>query len=272
MLMTTNLKVKSSLLLLTLMVSTGHAAVSLSTKSVQTNKFTNPDCALTDTCDLKSFEVKVTQYGVKIDNDPETLGTKMVANYQTTKSSSIEKYGIGQFIEGCQYVSKLENGVVVNYPVIKREFMGEMISYFHPEMVVDGFIPDPLAWGEDANASRHSTYITKEPSGDFTAKDYYNGLNLPRDNRLYVIDRPGVAGYYANSERAYNISLKFKTCIYKAADVPKDVHFTNTTFATPLHCVEWASSNVYNYEKGIFETLPEISPYCTDYGKTLTTK
>lgn len=263
---TYSLKSKTGLILLGLTLVAGQVSAKVITTSSETSKFINSDCKKNDTCDLKSFDVKVNQYLVTLGNEPldsAVRGTMMSANYQTKTGTSVEKYGIGQFIQGCQYISRKQNGVVTNYPVTKREFMGKVIPYFHPTMAVDGFISDPLSWGEDAEAARHSTYLTKDPSGPWTADDYYNGRNTPADNRLYVVDRPGVAGFYADSQRAYNISLKFKICIYKSADVPREVDPNSQDFAKPIHCVEWASSYVYNFDKGAFETLPDVVPYCS---------
>jgi hypothetical protein len=185
----------------------------------------------------------------------------MVAKFETQYVSDLEKYGIAQFVQGCQYITRDENGVINNYPTIMHEYYGKIVPYFHPSMAIDGFMSDPLAWGKDVSKSRHHYYITKDPAKNYSGDDYY-GNRLPKNPILYLTDHPGVAGYYPAQKRAYNIAMKFKTCIYKAAEVPKVVNPLSIDFATPIHCVEWASSYIYNFDKKKFETLPDIEPYC----------
>jgi hypothetical protein len=143
--------------------------------------------------------------------------------------------------------------------------MGKTIPFFSKKMEIDGFTWDPLFRGAETKKLRHFYYLSIDPTVDYTGDDYY-GIRGPVENKLYMVDHPGIAGYYADSDRAYNISLKFKTCLYKSADVPKEViDRTSQDFAKPLHCLEWASSYVYNYSKNKFETLQEIAPYCNEF-------
>ncbi len=231
----------------------------------QESKFINTDCKSNNTCSLKSFKMSITQYQVKFfekEGTSTSYGTKMTASYETDKNSNLEKYGIAQFIQGCQFMSKIENGKVTRYPAIAREFMGKYIRYLHPKMEIDGFVPDPLSWSYDPKLSRHYSYYNKNPSQRDIVHDDYYGAKPPTESKLYVQDRPGVASFYADSTRAYNVSLKFKTCIYRSADVPTVVDSKNLNFAQPIHCFDWASSYIYNFELGKFETLPEIDPYC----------
>jgi hypothetical protein len=236
----------------------------LTVNTTSTSNFTNTDCKNNQTCSLKSFGIYTEQYQMKVtgaDGETTSYGTKMVASYETDTNSNLEKYGVGQFIQGCQYFSKREKGVVTRLPVVVRQYRGKWIPYFHPKMVIDGFTVDPLSWGDDSKKPRHFNYFTKFPDREFLAEDYH-GVKPSQGTQLYVEDHPGVATYYPDTDHAYNISLKFKTCIYRSADVPKKVAANNLNFAKPIHCFEWASSYVYNFEQEKFETLPEIDPYC----------
>lgn len=236
----------------------------LKVNSAQDSRFANTDCKDSNTCSLKSFDIHLEQYQVKFTDETggwTSYGTKMVSSYETDNNVNLEKYGIAQFIQGCQYISKRENGAVTRLPVIVREYRGKTIPYFHPTMVIDGFTPDPLSWDDDPKHSRHFAYFNKFPDREIQSADYH-GVKPTLGTKLYVEDHPGVASYFADTDRAYNISLKFKTCIYRSADVSKDVAGDNLEFAKPLHCFDWASSYVYNFEQGKFENLSELDPYC----------
>lgn len=266
--MSSSAKTRSSFGLFLFALTTSVALGQIERTPPRIQKIIHKDCKATDTCDLKSFEVKTSDYKITIP-DPrgplEQFGTKMVANYETTNKKSLEKYGIVQFMQGCQYLSRKVDGVITNYPVIKREFMGKTIPFFSKEMEIDGFTYDPLYRGAVPKELRHFYYLSIDPTVDYSGKDYY-GVRGPVSNKLYMIDHPGIAGYYPDSGRAYNISLKFKICLYKSEDVPREVlDRTSQDFAKPLHCLEWASSHVYNYEKNKFESLPEIAPYCNEF-------
>ncbi|MFL5813099.1 MAG: hypothetical protein ACJ763_05935, partial [Bdellovibrionia bacterium] len=240
------------------------ASFELKVNSSKDSKFVNSNCKETQSCSLKSFDLHVEQYQVEVFHPTEgwtSYGTKMVASYQTDKNSNLESYGIAQFIQGCQYLSKLENGSVVRYPVVVREYKGKTIPYFHPAMVIDGFTPDPLSWSDNPKDPRHFAYFNKYPDREIKSSDYH-GIKPASGNKLYVEDHPGVATFFADTNRAYNISLKFKTCIYRAADVPKTVENDSSDFAKPIHCFDWASSYVYGFDQGKFETLSELDPYC----------
>lgn len=87
------------------------------------------------------------------------------------------------------------------------------------------------------------------------------GEQKPKLPQLYIVDHPGSAFYINN--RAKNISLQFRTCIYRTKDVPKNVSYNNAKFAKPIHCFEWRSSFVYNHYTEQFESPSYIVPACT---------
>jgi hypothetical protein len=258
------MNVSKSTLALALALIAGQASAQYAELSKKVSNFTNSDCKKTDTCGLKSAEMRVIDYSIlikKTANDLPQYGTKMFASYETENLEDLETYGFAQFIQGCQYISKKEkNGEIKNYDVTQKEFMGSYINYSFPQMVMDGFNRDPLSWSFYPNRGRHDDYHVVDPSLD---KGLYFKEYIPKENRLYISDRPDVVGFYPDSQRAYNMSVKFKLCLYKSADVPKflaDIY--KIDFAKPIHCFEWASSNIWNYEKGRFEKHNDIAPFC----------
>jgi hypothetical protein len=59
-----------------------------------------------------------------------------------------------------------------------------------------------------------------------------------------MIDYP--AGAFVTGTGVRNVSLAFKTCIYRSRDVPAETQRTSVNFAQPLHCFPW--DNIYTYD------------------------
>lgn len=230
-------------------------------------RFVNSNCEATNSCSLLSFELKASQYKIQVSSKGTSwanYGTKALLSYQTKKVSDLKDYGIVQFVEGCQFTSKFENGEIKNRQNVNRPYRGKIIPYLHPHLTVDGPSEDPIAWGSDeVRRSRHFFYLTREPGPDGSQRTDYFGIRPPQQSRLFVTSRPGgVAAYYPETKTAYNVSLHFKACIYKTDQVPESVEPEDVEFARPLHCLDWTSSYIYNFEKRTFEVKPGMHPFC----------
>jgi hypothetical protein len=96
---------QSALILFMIVFTSGTSFGQIVRSSPKIKKIIHKNCSLSDTCDLKTFELKVNEYKISI-NDPQgpldQFGTTMVANYETSSKKSLEKYGIVQFMQGCQ--------------------------------------------------------------------------------------------------------------------------------------------------------------------------
>ena len=75
------------------------------------------------------------------------------------------------------------------------------------------------------------------------------------------------AGAFVTGNGVKTTALQFKTCIYKASEVPAKTVRDNVNFATPIHCFEWQNIYVFDFAKGVFETklpeqegVPEVAP------------
>jgi hypothetical protein len=62
------------------------------------------------------------------------------------------------------------------------------------------------------------------------------------------------AGAFVTGTGVKNVSLEFKTCIYKASDVPAETRRDNTDFAKPINCFGWQNVYVYDFDNGRFQT------------------
>ncbi len=82
----------------------------------------------------------------------------------------------------------------------------------------------------------------------------------PTVPRLYVTDHPGTS--FLKGSVAKNISLQFKTCLYRTSEIPEITTGDEIDFAKPLHCFEWASSYIYDYKKNDFIKTSQLHSAC----------
>ena len=230
-----------------------------------TQTFLTPsDCAADDTCDLKNFVLKMDTYRVHLPDGTLPYGTRMTAKYETGQISSLESYGLVQFLRGCQYSNYYSGGQEKKVGDIDIDHYGSILPFHFTDWVIDGFVRDPMDWGDQPGiSSRHYFYRWNTVPGSFdqaTAKWF--GQESPKNAILYVVDHPGTATYFPDTDSSSNISMLFRTCIFKAADVPRDVADSDVNFARPIHCLDWNSSFIYNRKLGKMESPDGIDPFC----------
>jgi hypothetical protein len=61
-------------------------------------------------------------------------------------------------------------------------------------------------------------------------------------------------GAFVTGAGVKNAALEFKTCIYKATDVPRETRRDDIAFARPITCFEWQNIYVYDFAQGKFQT------------------
>jgi hypothetical protein len=232
--------------------------------STQKEVFTNSDCAATDSCHLKEFSVQMDRYKVHLAGGLVNFGTRMFARYQTQEIDQLEEFGLVQFIRGCQYSSRVINGELIGRKDILIYGPGNVvIPYVFPKWVIDGSSPDPIDWGtEPMPGTRHYFYKWSEIPGSTESKVHYFGDRKPTNPALFVRDLPGTAFLEEKLGEARNISVEFRVCLYKTADVPKSVPNGELDFATPLKCFGWNSSWIWDFEKSEMTSPEGVVPYC----------
>lgn len=221
--------------------------------------FVNENCKRTKTCDLKKVEYFVEDYKVAISGD-FNYGTRFFARYETKSVKNLENYVFAQFIKGCDFSSRLSDGKFAISHDISYMRDNETVVFKFPDWVLDSYDHDPV-YSTLPGKSRFFGYRWNTIPGSFlieTEKLY--GEARPKIPKLYIVDHPG-SSFYADGS-AKNISLQFKTCIYKTKDVPTNVSYDNVNFAKPINCYEWKSSFVYNHSTGKFESPDYIVPAC----------
>ncbi|MBI4524713.1 MAG: hypothetical protein HY695_12985 [Deltaproteobacteria bacterium] len=216
--------------------------------------FLNPDCRSTDTCDLKRFTLTMSVYEIWFSDDPDypTYGNGVIMEYETDSVAALEKYAIVQFKKGCVFDSSKngEGKIEWNLGYVIPSF-GENIPFCFPEWVIDSQDTDP-AYNSDPEYGRFYLLRWNKPgSYDHRSQKYY-GAEKPKIPVVYMTDYPG--GAFVTGTGVKNAQLEFKTCIYRASDVPTEARRDDIHFAKPITCFEWQNVYVYDFDKRKFQT------------------
>jgi len=237
----------------------GHMHTNFSVKRI----FINDNCVAANTCDLKEFTIIIEDYEVWFSDYDQypSYGTSMIAEMETASVPDLENYVFVQFIKGCVFNSiRNSDGTVQAYFGYVIEHFGEKKTFCFQEWVIDSFDQDPV-YRSDPELGRfyYWRWNTKSGSFDWRTHKFY-GEEKPNYPRIYITDLPNGGSF--TGESAGNASLEFKTCIYRAKDVPYFTNPENLDFAKPLYCFDWRTSYIYNWGAGKFESKNEIDPFC----------
>ena len=238
----------------------GHMHTLSETKQV----FLNPDCAETDTCDLKRFALTTSVYEVWFSDDPNypTYSNGVIMEYETDAVDALEKYAIVQFVKGCVfYSSKNSEGKInTNVSDIVPSF-GENIPLCFPQWVIDSQDTDPV-YNSNPEYGRFYLLRWNKPGSYNGRTQKFYGTEKPKNPVVYMADYP--SGAFLTATGAKNAALEFKTCIYRARDVPVKTRRDEIHFANPLNCFEWQNVYVYDFGKARFEANWKNVPRLAD--------
>lgn len=224
--------------------------------------FLNEKCQSAENCDLVSVEYLVQDYKIGIGND-YSFGTRLFVRYRTKSIADLENYAIVQFLKGCVFETSLKNGEVTVHRGITVEHFGEFKEFKFKDWAIDSIDSDPVYYSSNG-LPRHYYYkwskTGKFPT-DWQHDEMFFGRQSPPQPELYVSERPGGTAFKTEFD-AKNISLQFRTCIYKTKDVPSETTPNDLNFAKPVHCFDWKSSFLYNHFKKRYENRNDISEFC----------
>ena len=216
--------------------------------------FLNSDCRSTDTCDLQRFTLTTSVYEVWFSDDPNhpTYGNGVIMEYETASVDALEKYAIVQFKKGCVfYSSKDRQGKIERNVNDAVPSFGENIPFCFPRWVIDSQDTDP-AYNSDPEYGRFYLLRWNQPgSYDERTQNYY-GIEKPKIPVAYMADYP--AGAFVTATGVRNVALEYKTCVFKAGDVPAETRREDMHFAKPITCFEWQNVYVYDFAEGRFQT------------------
>ncbi|OGF82014.1 hypothetical protein A2924_00220 [Candidatus Giovannonibacteria bacterium RIFCSPLOWO2_01_FULL_44_16] len=231
---------------------TGKGHVHETAKKVQF--FLNKDCAKNDTCSLKRLTLIVKNYEVGFADDPyPSYGNASVVEYETDSVESLEKYAVVQFIMGgVFYSSKNANGKIEkNIGTVVGSF-GENVQFFFQEWVIDSYDLDPVYNSNPDDGRFYYLRWNKVPGSYESRTRQYYGAEKPNSPIVYLTDYP--SGAFVTGPGAVNAAMKFKTCLYKAGDVPAKTVRSDINFAKPIACFEWQNIYMFDFDTGKFKT------------------
>lgn len=227
----------------------GHVHTLSETKQV----FMNPDCRATATCDLKRFTLTTLVHEVWFSDDPDhpTYGNGAIMEYETDSVAALEKYAVVQFVKGCVFNSAKDRSgrVSRNVDYVVPSF-GESVPLCFPQWVIDSQDRDP-AYNSDPEYGRFYLLRWNKPGlYDGPTQKYY-GAEKPPSPIVYLTDYP--AGAFVTKTGVKNAALEFKTCIYRANEVPTETRREDVNFAKPINCFHWQNIYVYDFATGRFD-------------------
>lgn len=235
------------------------------------------NCEKTDTCDLVEigFWVKEFKRMVKKTYATETeKGSMFYAWYQTKTLATLEKYVFVQYVRGCAYNVMYWEDEARAYFWQKEHHGVRNAAFCYPNWEIDMYGNDPVYTSglEEGFSRHHYAQWTKRPREFPTkyAKEY--GAEKPTYPVLGMVDLPDTANVrtWPNGRKlALNTALQFRTCLYRADDVPLTIESKGVITAEPLKCFNWQSMHVYDPVTDKMtspDTLPEI---CTKYQEPL---
>jgi len=228
----------------------GHVHTLSETRQV----FVNSDCRTTGSCDLKRFTLTRLAHEIWFGDDPKhpTFANGAIMEYETDSVAAIEKYALVQFVKGCVFSSARNRaGEIIrdiNYGVSS---FGETVPLCFPDWIIDSQDDDPV-YNSDPELGRFYLLRWNVPGSHDRRSEKYFGEEKPKTPAVYATDYP--AGAFITASGVKNTALSFKTCIYKAIDVPRRTRRDAVDFAAPLSCFEWQNVYVYDFNQERFRT------------------
>jgi hypothetical protein len=227
----------------------GHVHTLAETKQV----FLNPDCRSTDSCDLKRFTLTkaVNEIWFSDNADYPTYGNGVIMEYETDSVAALEKYAIVQFKKGCVFDSyKNRAGKIQRNITDTVASFGEQVPFCFRKWVIDSQDRDP-AYNSDPDFGRFYLMRWNKPGSYDNRTEKFYGAEKPQTPVVYMADYP--AGAFISRTSVRNVALEFKTCIYKANQVPTETSRNNLEFAQPITCFAWQNVYVYDFAKAVFQ-------------------
>ena len=235
-------------------------------KSNRFTMYTNPkDCGKNQTCTLNTVDFYSVDYRVWV-IDRYHHGSALYAFYDTKDLANIEDYVFVQYVKGCVYNDmRFTNGrpheVVLGY----KEQFDQTVRFHFPNWVIDTVDLDPVYQSNTKESDfRHYAYRWNEKVRSIDRKtEHFLLREQPLKPEIYVNDLPS-QGYYDEEyyPSAYNVSMDFKTCLYRKSDVPERVKSPGTWIENPIVCYEWSNRHTYDYGKKEFTNPASIDPIC----------
>ena len=228
----------------------GHVHTVSETRQV----FLNSDCRATNSCDLKRFTLTRLAHEIWFADDPKhpTFANGAIMEYETDSVAALEKYALVQFVKGCVFTSARDRtGEITRDISYGVSSFGQTVPLCFPDWVIDSQDDDPV-YNSDPELGRFYLLRWNLPDSHDRRSEKYFGEEKPKRPVVYLTDYP--AGAFVTASGVKNTALSFKSCIYKANEVPLRTRRDAVDFAAPLSCFEWQNVYVYDFDQQRFRT------------------
>lgn len=226
-------------------------------------------CAKNDTCDLKRVIFRREDYMIPPDDlanaDVIVQSTRTFAGMITQEVDDLLRYSFVQYTRGCMWYSyATPNGGVETEFGVLRNFLGiSQLQHIFPNWVVDTNDLDPI-YGAGELGNRH--YFVQSapeiPAWIPNKQGKLLGEVTPTIPFGYVTDMTGPAYYSFALEMATNMSLEFKTCLFKTADVPLQTNGIDVDIGKAVVCFPWESKFVFDHNAREYKSPQGIHSEC----------
>ncbi len=232
--------------------------------------FLNPasECAVNGTCDLKQVIFRKVDYISPHDpSDPDDvliLGSKIFLGFQTESLDTLTNYLPVQVERGCMWYSHPgPDGKLVTEFGIVKSYMGKwQVPHVYRDWTVDSTDTDPAYGSRGDDRSYSLEWSPKIPTWIPDGQGNLFGEEKPTVPFLYTKDEPGPAVYAFGLKQARNMSLEFKTCLFRREDVPLISNGYDIALEKAVVCFSWDSKFVFDHAKLRFVRQQEIHPEC----------
>lgn len=234
-----------------------------------TRVFTNtPElCGKNATCDLRQIIFRKRDYASPPEEGITIVGSEFFAGFEVNEIPALSRYVFVQFTRGCMWDSyqNADGSILTEFGVL-RNFQGfYRIQHVLPKWTVDSNDTDPV-YGADIETGNRMFYLQTAdsiPLGIPRAQGKLLGEVPATIPFGYITDMPGPGTYSTNLKWAKNMSLEYKTCLFRATDVPRtvgEVEFAITEKA--IDCFDWGVKKVYDHKALDFVSHEGIHAEC----------
>ena len=227
-------------------------------------------CATQGTCSLEYIKFRKEDYVIpmnsSIPDDVLIQGTRIYLGYSTKTVDDLSHYLVVQFTRGCMWYSFVggDGKLVTEFGVIRGFQNNSRVQHVFPDWVVDSNDADPAYTPGGDPHSRHYLLQWNDWISDWipSRQGKLFGEERPTRPYGYITDMPGPAYFVPRTGQAINMSLEYKTCLFKAGDVPTSVFGPTIDMDKAVACFRWDAQHVYDHQLGIFKSPRGIHPEC----------
>ncbi len=226
-------------------------------------------CRQNGTCDLKEVIFRKEEYILPTSDlmGPTIHGIRVLLGYKTDDTNSLSDYAVVQFTYGCMWYSHpsddpTDTKDVTEFGIVRYYLGTKNVQHVHPNLVVDSVDADPVYGSGENNRQYYVQWANPTPDWIPDRQGKLMGEESPTFPFGYITDLPGPAYYSPLLSYAANMSLEYKTCLFKTKDVPLKTNGSDISREKAIVCFDWESKFAFNHSEQRFEHHRGIHPEC----------